>query len=124
MAKLPEHCSGKLYQLLNALALSGRGREPQQTTCVRMAGVEGVTRSERATGITMGALLCIPFCPYEGQRVGMGYLAAEGRYTTLSASNTILGFAKPWRPCRQRSMPRSCGIRSLPSSMALIRPWA
>jgi len=30
---------------------SGRGREPKQTTCVRMAGVEGVTRGERATGI-------------------------------------------------------------------------
>ena len=61
---------------------SGSGREPKQTTYVRMAGVEGVTRSERATWITMGAVLYTPFCPYEGQRVGMRYLAAECRYTT------------------------------------------
>ena len=29
---------------------SGKEREPEMATCVRMAGVEGVTRGERASG--------------------------------------------------------------------------
>jgi hypothetical protein len=32
----------------------------------------------------MGAFLSTPFCPYESQRVGLGYLAAECRNTTES----------------------------------------
>src|SRR5215813_3167700 len=30
---------------------SGKGREPEVATCVRMAGVKGVTRAQRAAGI-------------------------------------------------------------------------
>src|SRR5262249_4460485 len=61
---------------------SGQGKEPKQTTCVRMAGVESVTRSERATGIPWAPSCLYLFVPMKGQRVGMGYLAAECRYTT------------------------------------------
>ena len=34
-----------------------------------------------------------------------------------------IGLEKTWRLCRQRSMPRSCGTRFMPSSMVPIRPW-
>jgi hypothetical protein len=30
---------------------SGKGREPEVATCVRMACVEGVTRAQRAAGM-------------------------------------------------------------------------
>src|SRR2546422_2199741 len=31
----------------------------------------------------------MPFCSYEGQRVGLGYLAAECRYTTQAVDRTL-----------------------------------
>src|SRR6266446_863503 len=70
---------------------SRQRRGPERTPCVHAAGVEGVTRGERAAGRPCESSHICLFVPMKVGRVSLWYLSAGLRYTTPKKSLGLCG---------------------------------